>query len=163
MKPLKNIQDEEKGVLPVTGGTAETKSSASTMPASFYEEVLMNIPADIAVYNNNGEFLFINAAVIKDAATREWLIGKSIEEYCHIRQKPAEMAIRRKEMVEEAVQTKQLQKWEERFEFPDGQVKYHIRHIQPVLDEQENVKFCISYSIDVSEQKRAEEYIQLSE
>jgi PAS domain S-box-containing protein len=66
-------------------------------------------------------------------------------------------------MIEEAVQTKQLQKWEERFEFPDGQVKYHIRHIQPVLDAEEQVKFCIAYSIDVSDQKRAEEYIQLSE
>ena len=163
MKPLKNIKEEGKEVPPVTGGTGEDKSSAFTVPASFYEEVLMNIPADIAVYNNNGEFLFINAAVIKEAATREWLIGKSIDDYCHIRQKPPEMAIRRKEMVEEAVQTKQLQKWEERFEFPDGQVKYHIRHIQPVLDEQENVKFCIAYSIDVSDQKRAEEYIQLSE
>jgi PAS domain S-box-containing protein len=162
MKPLKNIQDEGKDVPPATGGTGENKS-ASVTPASFYEEVLMNIPADIAVYNTNGEFLFINAAVIKEKATREWLIGKTIEDYCRIRQKPPEMAIRRKEMVEEAVQTKQLQKWEERFEFPDGQVKYHIRHIQPVLDEQENVKFCIAYSIDVSDQKRAEEYIQLSE
>lgn len=163
MKPLKNIQDEGKGVPPVTGGTMENKSSASVAPASFYEEVLLNIPADIAVYNTNGEFLFINAAVIKEKATREWLIGKTIEDYCNIRQKPPELAIRRKEMVEEAVQTKQLQKWEERFEFPDGQVKYHIRHIQPVLDEQEKVKFCIAYSIDVSDQKRAEEYIQLSE
>ena len=163
MKPLKKIQTAEKGVPPVTGGAGEDKSSAAITPASFYEEVLMNIPADIAVYSNNGEFLFINAAVIKEAATREWLIGKSIEDYCHIRQKPPELAIRRKEMVDEAVQTKQLQKWEERFEFPDGQVKYHIRHIQPVLNEQGNVKFCIAYSIDVSDQKRAEEYIQLSE
>jgi PAS domain S-box-containing protein len=163
MKPLKNIQDEDKDVPPVTGGAGENKSSALTTPASFYEEVLMNIPADIAVYNTNGEFLFINATVIKEKATREWLIGKTIEDYCRILQKPPELAIRRKEMVDEAVQTKQLQKWEERFEFADGRIRYHIRHIQPVLDEQENVKFCIAYSIDISDQKRAEEYIQLSE
>ncbi|THU37028.1 PAS domain S-box protein [Niastella caeni] len=163
MKPLKKIQEAEKDVPPIPGGAGESKSPALTTPASFYEEVLMNIPADIAVYNINGEFLFINAAVIKEASTREWLIGKTIEEYCRIRQKPPELAIRRKEMIDEAVQTKQMQKWEERFEFPDGQVKYHIRHIQPVLDAQENVKFCIAYSIDISDQKRAEEYIQLSE
>jgi hypothetical protein len=159
MKPLKNISDD-KAVPPVTG---EGKGDGFNIPASFYEEVLMNIPADIAVYNTRGEFLFLNSAVIKEAATREWLIGKTIEDYCHLRQKPPEMAIRRKEMIEEAVQTRQLQKWEERFEFSDGQVKYHIRHIQPVLDAQEQVKFCIAYSIDISDQKRAEEYIQLSE
>jgi PAS domain S-box-containing protein len=163
MKPLKNISSADKEVPPATGGAGEDKSGALQPPASFYEEVLMNIPADIAVYNTKGEFLFINSAVIKEAATREWLIGKSIEDYCHIRQKPPELAIRRKEMINEAVQTKQLQKWEERFEFPDGQVKYHIRHIQPVLDAEEQVKFCIAYSIDISDQKRAEEYIQLSE
>ncbi len=163
MKPLKNIPSADKEVPPQPGGTGESKGSALQTPASFYEEVLMNIPADIAVYNTEGEFMFINSAVIKDVKTREWLIGKNMEDYCRIRQKPPELAIRRKEMIDEAVQTKQLQKWEERFEFPDGQVKYHIRHIQPVLDAEAHVKFCIAYSIDISDQKRAEEYIQLSE
>lgn len=155
MKPLKNIQDEGKERPPLTGGQGDDKSRA--------EEVLMNIPADIAVYNTKGEIMFVNSAVIKDAETRQWLIGKTVEDYCRIMQKPYEVAVRRKEMIEEAVQTKQLLKWEERFEYPDGQVKYHIRHIQPVLDGEQQVKFCIAYSIDVSDQKRAEEYIQLSE
>ena len=155
MKPLKNIQDEGKERPPLTGGQRDYKSHA--------EEVLMNIPADIAVYNTRGEIMFINSAIIKDAETRQWLIGKTVEDYCRIMQKPHEVAVRRKEMIEEAVQTKQLLKWEERFEYPDGQVKYHIRHIQPVLDGEQQVKFCIAYSIDVSDQKRAEEYIQLSE
>ncbi|WP_205513010.1 PAS domain S-box protein [Longitalea arenae] len=160
---MKNIPAANQAHPPLTDGTGEGEGNVPSTLASFYEEVLMNIPADIAVYNTRGEFLFINSAVIKEAATREWLIGKTIEDYCRIRQKPPEMAIRRKEMIEEAVLTRKLQKWEERFEFPDGQIKYHIRHIQPVLDAQEQVKFCIAYSIDISDQKRAEEYIQLSE
>src|SRR5688572_13579764 len=98
MKPLKNIQDNDKATSPVNGEAGDDKGIASNTTASFYEEVLMNIPADIAVYNTNGEFLFINSAVIKEAATREWLIGKNIEDYCRIRQKPPELAIRRKEM-----------------------------------------------------------------
>lgn len=163
MKPLKNIPDEDKERLPITGGQEDDKPKATETPASFYEEVLSKIPADIAVYNRKGEIQFINSAIIKDAETREWLVGKTVEDYCRILQKPHELAVRRKEMIEEAVQTKQLQKWEERYEYADGQVKYHIRHIQPVLDGDGQVKFCIAYSIDISEQKRAEEYIQLSE
>jgi PAS domain S-box-containing protein len=155
MKPLKNMQDEDKERLPLPGGQGDDKSRA--------EEVLMNIPADIAVYNTNGEIMFVNSALIKDAETRQWLIGKTVVDYCRVMQKPHEVAVRRKEMIEEAVQTKQLLKWEERFEYPNGQVKYHIRHVQPVLDGEQQVKFCIAYSIDVSEQKRAEEHIQLSE
>lgn len=155
MKPLKNIQDEGKEEPPIKSGQGNDKGSA--------EEVLMNIPAEIVVYNTKGEIQFINSAVIKDAETREWLIGKTVEDYCRILQKPHELAVRRKEMIDEAVQTKQLLKWEERFELPDGQVKYHVRHIQPVLDGDGQVKSCIAYSIDISDQKRAEEYIQLSE
>jgi len=160
MEPLKKIQEEE--VPPGTDG-AKNDTSSSPVHPSFYEEVLCNIPADVSVFNIKGEFLFINSSVIKDAATREWLIGKTIDDYCRVQKKPPEMAARRKAMIEEAVQTKQLQKWQERFEYPDGQIKYHLRHIHPVLNEQGNVKFCIAYSIEISDQKRTEEHIQLSE
>ena len=120
MKPSKKIQDEASD-----GGEAAGRQlpGPGEVPTPFYEEVLMNIPADIAVFNTNGEYLFINSGIIKDAATREWLIGKTVEDYCRLQQKPPEMAARRQLMIDEAVQTKQLQKWEERFEFPGGQVK----------------------------------------
>jgi len=163
MKPLKKIKEEEDMVPPVTDGAKKDISDSSAAYASFYQEVLCNIPADIAVFNPKGEFLFLNSSLIKDAATREWLIGKTIDDYCRVLQKPPELAVRRKAMIEEAVQTKQLQKWQERFEYPDGQIKYHLRHIHPVLNEQGNVKFCIAYSIEISDQKRTEEHIQLSE
>jgi PAS domain S-box-containing protein len=158
MEPLKKIQEEGDKVPPGTDGVNNDISQPS-----FYQEVLCNIPADIAVFNTKGEFLFINSSVIKDAATREWLIGKTIDDYCRIQQKPPELGARRKAMIEEAVQTKQLQKWQERYEYPDGQIKYHLRHIYPVLNERGDVKFCIAYSIEISDQKRTEEHIQLSE
>ena len=160
MKPSKKIQDEASD-----GGEAAGRQlpGPGEVPTPFYEEVLMNIPADIAVFNTKGEYLFINSGIIKDAAKREWLIGKTVEDYCQLQQKPPEMAARRQLMINEAVQTKQLQKWEERFEFPGGQVKYHLRHIYPVQDEEGNVKYCIAYSIEITEQKRAEENIHLSE
>ncbi|HEY8893956.1 MAG TPA: hypothetical protein VIM79_04045, partial [Niastella sp.] len=70
MEPLKKIQEEE--VPPGTDG-AKNDTSSSPVHTSFYEEVLCNIPADVAVFNIKGEFLFINSSVIKDAAIREWL------------------------------------------------------------------------------------------
>src|SRR5690242_14165211 len=107
MKPLKKIQEAEKEIPSVIDGAKEEVSYVQPAPASFYEEVLTNIPADIAVFNTNGEFLFINATIIKDAAVREWLIGKSLDDYCRIKKKPPELAARRKAMIEEAVQSKQ--------------------------------------------------------
>jgi hypothetical protein len=65
MKPLKNIPSADKEVLPEPGGAGEDKSGVIKAPASFYEEVLMNIPADIAVYNTKGEYLFQGMAYWK--------------------------------------------------------------------------------------------------
>jgi PAS domain S-box-containing protein len=160
MKSLKNTQEDDSA----SGETTKpVLSNVSVNPGTFYEEVLTNIPADIAVFNTRGEYIFINSAAIKDEQTRHWLIGKTIEDYCILRNKPPELAATRRAVLEKAIETKQLQKWEEKYESPDGQSKCQLRLIHPILDEQGEVKSCIAYSIEISDQKWAEAQIQLSE
>jgi PAS domain S-box-containing protein len=160
MKPLKNIQEGAR-----SGEKMPTEAAGSLQPEwrLFYEEVLTNTPANIAVFNTKGEFLFVSPGIINDAATRQWLTGKTLEDYCRVQQRPPELAIRAKAMIAAAVGTMELQKWEERYEYPGGEVKYFLQHIYPVQDAAGHVKFCIGYSIEISDQKRAEERIQLSE
>ena len=109
MKSFNKSQEDESAsgetTKPVLPGMAVN-------PAMFYEEVLTNIPADIAVFNTRGEYIFINSAAIKDESTRKWLIGKTIEDYCILRKKPTELAANRRAVLKKAIETKQLQKWE---------------------------------------------------
>lgn len=132
-------------------------------PGMFYEEVLTNIPAHIAVFNTRGEYMYINSPAIKEAGTRDWLIGKTFEDYCCLQNEPITLAAQRRAVLEKAIATKQLQKAEERYETPDGQTRHDLRHVYPVLDEAGNIRFCVTYSIEITEQKKAEEQIQLSE
>lgn len=129
----------------------------------FYEEVLNNIPADIAIINTKGEFIFINPQSIKDPELRKWLIGKTSEDYCRVRNRPMELANKRQQILEEVIATRQLKKWEERFDQPNGEVRYQLRHLYPLLDEHGEVKLLIGYSIETTDYKRIEEKIQLSE
>src|SRR6185295_14192335 len=88
---------------------------------------------------------------------------KTDEDYCRHRNKPLEIAARRKEKINEVIATGETLKWEEKFQMPDGQVKHHLRHISPVKDSEGHVKYLIGYGIEISEYKRIEEAIQLSE
>jgi PAS domain S-box-containing protein len=117
----------------------------------------------IAVMNPGGEYIFINPHSIPDASVRQWLIGKTAADYCRLRNRPMALAENRKKHIDEAVATRKLQKWEEKFDLPDGGVKYQLRHVFPVLDEKGEVKFLIGYSTEITEYKKAEEQINESE
>ncbi len=60
----------------------------------FYERILNNIPADVAVFDSEHRYLFVNPVSIKDAALREWLIGKNDEDYCKYRNRPMMLGAR---------------------------------------------------------------------
>src|SRR3982750_3703083 len=48
----------------------------------FYEQILNNIPADVAVFSPDHRYLFLNPVANKDPELRAWMIGKSEKEYC---------------------------------------------------------------------------------
>ncbi|MFT3826515.1 MAG: ATP-binding protein [Chitinophagaceae bacterium] len=129
----------------------------------FYEDVLNQLPGDVAVMNPDRTFLFLNPQAVSDKALREWLIGKKDEDYCQARHKPMDLALRRKAIVEEVLRSKQLRSWEEEFVLPDGRVEYQQRNIYPVMDQQGNIKMLIGYGANITELKKIEQKIQRSE
>jgi PAS domain S-box-containing protein len=129
----------------------------------FYEDVLNQLPSDVVILNTAGHYVFINHQAIGDEALRQWMIGKTDEDFARNRQGPMGIAEQRKKIIAEVIQTKQLVKWEETAVMLDGVVKSHIRHLYPVLDEKSQVKFLIGYGIDITDNKRAQEQLQVSE
>ena len=49
---------------------------------TFYETILNNIPVDVAVFNKQHQYLFVNPNAVHSASTREFLIGKDDFDYC---------------------------------------------------------------------------------
>mgnify|MGYP001017147172 CR=1 FL=1 len=58
----------------------------------FYEQILNNVPADIAVFNASHEYLFVNPRAIADEELRKWIVGKMDEDYCRYRNLPESLA-----------------------------------------------------------------------
>jgi PAS domain S-box-containing protein len=119
----------------------------------FYEEVLDNIPADIAVFDNQHHYLFVNPKGINDPVLRKWLIGKKDEDYVQFRNKHLSLVTERRKLFDEVMKTKVLKSWEEELKQPDGSSKYILRHMYPVLNNADQVKIIIGYGVDITYSK----------
>jgi len=129
----------------------------------FYENVLNNIPADIAVFDAQHRYVYINPVAIKDNELRKWMIGKTDREYCVYKNKPMSMADQRDFVFGTALHTKQLYSWEEKLINKQGQTEYHYRNLYPVLDEAGDVEIVIGYGINITERKLIEEQVKKNE
>ncbi|MFX7571084.1 hypothetical protein ABTJ55_20095, partial [Acinetobacter baumannii] len=81
--------------------------------------ILNNIPADIAVFDNQHRYLFVNPKSIKNKEVRNWIIGKKEEDYINLRNKPKYVLAGKRALFNEVQQSKKLRNWEEEITKPD--------------------------------------------
>ncbi len=120
----------------------------------FNDIILDNIPADIAVFDINHNYLYINPNGIRDLETRRWLIGKSDFDYCDYKDLDKTLAQGRRNLFNQAIQTKQQIEWVDEYN-KDGRDTYVMRRFYPVFID--NIfHYVIGYGIDISELKRTQ-------
>lgn len=129
----------------------------------FYEQILNFIPADLAIVDKWQRYLFVNPSAVKDARIREWIIGKTDEQYRLYKNKPVAASDERRQYFEKAVQSKAQVSWEEKVEGKNGNTEYHLRVLFPVFDEAGELSIMIIYGFNITERKKNEEQIRLSE
>ena len=126
----------------------------------FTEDILNNIPTDIAVFDPNHNYLFINPYGIKNKEIREWMINKNDFDYTNMKGIDDTMARKRWDIFEEAVETKNTVEWIDEHKTADGNTNFILRHFYPYF-ERNRLKFVIGYGIDITERKLIE--IKLNE
>lgn len=129
----------------------------------FYEQILNNIPSDLVVYDTDLTYRFINPTAVSKPDLRRWMIGKTNEEYCVHTNKPMKLAETRRGLLLDVLNSKEQKDWEEKFTMPDGSDKYHLRKLYPVLNDKNNVEMLIGYGVDITDIKKIEEHVHLSE
>ncbi len=134
--------------------------SALNNQKKFYENILNSIPADIAVLDKNHRYLFLNPVAIKNPEIREWIIGKSDEEYAKYRNRPVEVADKRKALFRKALISKKLESFVEELTDKDGKVEYHFRNMYPVLNEQGEVDIVIGYGLNITDRIKIEKELE---
>ena len=129
---------------------------------NFYENILNELPADIAVMTPDRRYVFVNPAAVKDPVVREWIIGKNISEYCVHRNRDMSIAELRERSIDKSILKKKSDDVEEEFLMEEGNVRYHLRRHSPVFDENGMLKNIIGYGIDITEQKEAQQKLAVT-
>ena len=126
----------------------------------FYEQILNNIPSDIAVFDKDHRYLFVNPQGIRNPELRAWIINKRDEDYCDYRGRPYTVFESRRAAFNQAVQTQRQSEWEEELITPSGDPENHYRKMYPVMNEQGEVDLVIGYGMNVTAIKQAQAVLQ---
>jgi transcriptional regulator with PAS, ATPase and Fis domain len=129
----------------------------------FNEGILNNIPADIAVFDDQHRYVFVNQKGLTNEGMRNWVIGKTDFDYCELKNLDKTQAIKRREYFNKAVTTGEQIEWVDEHITKEGEKKYILRKFYP-YKEDDKIKYVIGYGIDVTSIKKADaqkdEYIR---
>ncbi len=123
----------------------------------FYEDILNSLPIDIAVFDTDHRYLFVNPGAITNPVLRNYIIGKDDFEYSAYRGRSMEIAEQRRAMFLDIKKTGKTIKWEDTQQSATGDAITHLRRFYPVYSTTGNLSMVIGFGIDITERKKLEE------
>jgi PAS domain S-box-containing protein len=124
---------------------------------SFYERILSEMLADVAVFDASHRYLFVNSNAIQNPQVRQWIIGKDDFEYCSYRHKDMAIARTRRAIFQQAVKEKRRVEWEDEGLLPNGDKVVYLRSLSPCFDQQGELQFVIGFGLDITARKKSEQ------
>lgn len=128
----------------------------------FTDTVLSNLPVDVAVFDDKHRYLFLNSRAVKDEEMRKWLIGKDDFEYCEYKGIDRSLAIRRREVFNNAVSTRKVIEWIDEHITSDGEKRYLLRKMYPYIKDGK-IEYVFGYGVDITQLHLAEQKTKESE
>src|SRR5882672_11088170 len=118
---------------------------------SFYEEILNKIPAEIIVADTDYRYLFVNPSAVPDPHLREWMIGKTNEEFCKYAGRPERTARARRQVFSKVLRTREMVEWGEDLQDEKGAYQHYLQTVYPVMDDKGDVQWVVIYGVTISE------------
>ncbi len=106
---------------------------AAVGPECSFREVLDSFPEQVAVFDRDLRFIYVNASSVADDELRQWVIGRTDEQYCQRRGRSPETSKQRKYWQQRAIETRSSVSFEEEVEGPDGEKRHYLRIFNPVF------------------------------
>ena len=129
----------------------------------FYEFILNNLPADVAVFDKKHRYVFINPKAINDDEMRNDMIGKDDFDYAKFKNISDGKAKARRKLFNSVMKEKKFVSWQDEFKNEKGEIEFIARSMGPLFDEQGKIKYVVGYGTNVTKRVLTErENIRLS-
>ena len=120
---------------------------------NFYESILDRFPLDIAVFNLNHEYIYVNQKGIKNEEIRNWIIGKSDFDYYEMKGIPNTPALLRRQNFNKVKKRKIPVQWEDEHFSQEGGKIYTQRTFEPIIGAKNKLEYVIGYGVDITSLK----------
>jgi PAS domain S-box-containing protein len=122
----------------------------------FYESILALLPVDVAVFDAEHRYLFVNPSGITNPLVRKQVIGMTNAEYFAYRPHlPPKLVQQREQYFELAVRTRTDVTWEEML--PGHRPKLILRYLRPVFNPDGSLRMVVGSGIDITARYVAEQ------
>lgn len=125
----------------------------------FYEKILDQIPTDVAVFDPNYKYSYLNTAAIRNDELRKFILGKDDFEYAKHLGRDNRFARERRAKFIQAVESRQVVEWEDAIQLQNGETIYHTRKLAPVFYEDGSLEMLIGFGVNITESKKIQEEI----
>ncbi|MDB5268357.1 MAG: hypothetical protein JWP58_1397 [Hymenobacter sp.] len=156
------VQGPDGTPLVIGSGTDITASKRAELEIArqqeFYESILNLLPVDIAVFDAEHRFLFVNPSSVSDPAVRRQIVGLTNDEYFALRQRqhPTGLVQQRNQYFDLAVRTGQDVTWEEMRTGRNQRPQLILRHLRPVFGADGALRLVVGSGIDITARYAAE-------
>lgn len=123
---------------------------------SFHRQVLDGIPIQVAVFDADLRFVYVNPASIENPERRRWSIGKTLAEYVHEAGVDPKLAASRQTWQRRAIEQRSSVTFEETLTNRDGKKRQFLRTYTPVFNDDGSLWRLIGYGVDITEHKELE-------
>lgn len=123
---------------------------------NFYISILNNIPVDIAVFNKDHQYLFVNPIAVKNEEIREFLIGKDDFDYCKHYSKDISIAQNRRDIFLDVLNKDTKVEFVDKSITAEGKTVYRLRRYSPIYNHSNEFLFMIGFGIDITEKMEQE-------
>lgn len=125
----------------------------------FYEKILDRLPTDVAVFDSNHKYIYLNPAAIKSDELRKFIIGKNDFEYAKHTNRDDTFAKSRHTKFLQALESKSMIEWEDTINGMDGKKTLYTRKLTPVFRDDGSLEMMVGFGIDITESKAFQEEI----
>ncbi|MFO8100111.1 MAG: ATP-binding protein [Salinibacter sp.] len=125
----------------------------------FYRQVLDQLPIELAIFDTDGRFRYVNPEGIGDPKRRDWIQGRTHMEYGRRHGLDVELGRRRDEAIRTAAREQRTTRIEEAIETDEGP-RHYVRIHKPVTGPEGTVQSVIGCGLDVTSRVRYEQRLR---
>jgi len=162
---LANLPAESCQVAELRRALAEAQAALRcaeqrlTDQKEYYQSVLDHLKVNVAVFDTEHRFQVVNAKSFSNPELREWVIGKTNDEYCERRGVAPEIGDTRRRLLTQVLETGVETSWEETLQTADGPCQL-LRYYVPVLGPDGAVRMVVGTGTDITKRRVAERQLE---